>query len=157
MLESFSKGTAQNWKKDFAFEHPRGWVPINVEIGGIRGFRTILEHVHPPGVLAAGRHVIRHDVQNQSQAVLTELVLQRSEVRLGTQLRIEARGIDRVVAVSASAPCAQNGRGVHVRDAELREIVDDLGCVLKGEVFIELQSVGGRNKAGGQGGHPSFH
>ena len=86
--------------------------------------------------------MIRHDVENQSQAAFPKFVLEDSEVRLRAKFGIETRWIDHVVAMRASPPGAQNGRAVYMSDPEVRKIVDDFGGVLKRKIFIELQSVG---------------
>src|ERR1700676_864211 len=155
MLESFAKRAAQDGKKDLAFEHPRRWMPIDVEVRCISGIRAVLEHVHPPGVFAAGRHVIRHNIQNQSQLALAKLVLKNGEVCLGPQLWVETRWVRHVIAVSAAAPAAKNRRSIYVRYAKFRKIVDDFRGVLKREVLVELQSVGGGNKCFGRRRHRS--
>ena len=45
-------------------------MPVDIEIGGERRVRPIFENIHPPRIFAAGCHVIRHDIQQQSHAAV---------------------------------------------------------------------------------------
>jgi len=43
-------------------------IPVDVKEVGIRGAPALLQDVHPPWVLQAGRHVVGHDVEKKPHA-----------------------------------------------------------------------------------------
>jgi hypothetical protein len=119
-------------------------VPVDVEVSGVRRAGTVFEHVHPPGIVGAGRHVVGHDVQKQSHAVTVEPFDQLLEFPLRPQLGVDAQGVRNVVAVGASAPGPETRRSVKVADAQLVEIGHQLASVHKTKIQAELDSVSRR-------------
>src|SRR5579863_938768 len=69
-IQSLSEGTSQHRQQNSSLETSRMRVPLNVEIGRKCGLGTVLQHVHPPRIFRAGRHMIRHDVEQQSHAAV---------------------------------------------------------------------------------------
>src|SRR5260370_40951067 len=98
-------------------------MPIDVKVRCVGGLRSILEHVHPPGVFIACGHVVRHDVEDQAHTTIAQLSLQGEKVRFGAKFRIEARGVNDVVAMRASATTAQYWGSVQVSNAQRGKII----------------------------------
>ena len=121
--------------------------PGDVEVMKKARLRPVFQHAHPPGVLRAGSHVIRDDVEQQAELPSLQLLVQRGEIILAAELRIQRRGVDHVVAVSASLARPQNRRCVNVTDAEVGEITGDGARVGNSESGIELKPVGGARDA----------
>src|SRR5713101_2311398 len=101
-------------------------MPIDIEIGRISGLGPVLQDLHPPGVFAAGSHVIGNDVHNQAHAALFEFLVKRLETGFGAQFRIQMARIDNVVAVTAAMPATQNRRSVDVGHTEVVKIIEQL-------------------------------
>src|ERR1700722_1883073 len=149
MLERLAKRASKHREEHFPLENARWGTPIDVEVRRVGRFRSILEHVHPPGVFAARRHVIRNDVEDQTHAALAEFFAEHVEVAFGSEVWIKPRRIGDVVSVRAAAPRGQNRRSVNVRDTQIGKIVDDLCSVLKREILVELETI--RREKGGPG------
>ena len=101
-------------------EHPaaearlRG-APLDVEPARVAGGRAMSEDVLPGGVLVRGRHVIGHDVEHEPHPLLHQRLVQRGQIGLGADLRVE-HGRDRPrrsrgCCPAASAGAASNGDG----------------------------------------------
>ena len=74
---------------------------------------------------------------------------QRVEVALGAELGVQAVVVDDVVAVHAARPRGQDRRRVNVGDPQVVEVINQRGCVTKGKVLVELQTVRGARDAWG--------
>lgn len=74
---------------------------------------------------------------------LVQLAGERAQVGLRAELGIDARGIDDVVSVFASAPRGENRRQVQMRDAEPLEVRDVRARVVQRERAVELQPIRG--------------
>src|SRR5688572_8838187 len=104
---------------------------------------TILEHIHPPGVLGANANVIRHEVRNMPHTMRPQSGHEGLKVFARADLRIECVVIDHVIAMHAARPRAEVRRAVDVADAEIREVGDQRSSVTKSELRIELNAVSG--------------
>ena len=123
-------------------------LPVDVEKIGVPRARAVFEQIHPPEVLPAlDAHVIRHDVEQQPQVVAAQLDRQGRVLRFAPQLRVQAVGIEDVVAVQASRPGLETGRGVEVADPQPVQVADEVPSVVEAEVPVELQPVGGDGNA----------
>ena len=117
-------------------------IPVDVEERGIGRCGTVLQHIHPPGVVVShDRHVVRHDVAQVAHAVARKRVDHRVEVRGRADLRIQHRVVDDVVAVSAARPRPQIGRAIEVADAEGRKIGDERRRVREPELAVKLNAI----------------
>ena len=84
--------------------------PVDVEVSGVLRGAAVLEHIEPPGVVAAhDAHVIGHDVGHLPHTVGGKRRSERGEVIVAAKLRIELAMIDDVVAVRASRPRLEPG------------------------------------------------
>ena len=108
---------AQDRNEHLVFELGRNRLPVDVEIVGVRGSLTVLEHVEPPLVVAAhDADVIRHDVEDVSHAVLGKHAAQRRVIVGVTELGIQRGVIDDVVAVCTVRSGFQVRREVAMTD-----------------------------------------
>src|SRR5207237_1034219 len=67
---------------------------------------------------------------------------------LRSDLRVQLRVVDHVVAVGAPLARPEEGRGVDVGDAQRVEVGDDRGRVTEAEPGMELEPVGRRRTRG---------
>ena len=117
-------------------------VPVDVEVGRIPALRPMLQHIEPPGVLGDGRHVIRHDVDDQAEARAAQRGDKPAKRFLAAKLGIDARRIDHVIAMHRARTRGRNGRRVDMTDAQPHEIRHQPLGVREGEALVELQPVG---------------
>src|SRR5579885_1176527 len=97
-------------------------MPIDIKIGGISRAWTILQSIHPPGALTASSPMIGNNIQNQPHLMPMQLLHEFLKFLFGSNLRVEPRKIRHIVAVAASTPGLQHGRGIKVRNAERVQI-----------------------------------
>ena len=81
-----------------------GRAPRDVEPAGVAGGGPVSQDVLPGGVLVRGRHVIGHDVEHEPHPLLRQRLVQRGQIGLGAELRVEHGRVDHVVAVGAAPP-----------------------------------------------------
>ena len=72
------------------------------------------QHVEPPGVVGADRHVVGHEIEDQPEAGVLQRGAQPREAFLAAELRIERVVIDDVVAVRAAGARLEERRGVEM-------------------------------------------
>ena len=148
-LHRFSVWLAQNGKKDLVHRLTADGhrAPVDVEVVQEAGIRTVLQNAHPPAVLGAGGHVIGDHIEQQAELALFQLLVQRAEILLASEIGIECRGVDHVVAMRAPLPRFEDRRCVNVADAEGLQIRRGPLRVGKSEAGIELQPVRGAGNA----------
>ncbi len=123
---------------------PVGRRPVDIEEAGVHRGLAVLEHVHPPGVVAAeDAHVVRHEIEDVPHAVARAARRQALEVRGAADLRVERVVVDDVVAVRAAGARAKVRRAVQVADAERGQVGHERGGIGEGEAGVELQAIGG--------------
>src|SRR5207237_8785679 len=86
-------------------------LPVDVEVVHETRARAVLQHARPPGVLMARREMVRDDVEEESHPLPDQLFVQRVEVVVAAELRIQRGGIDDVVAVPAPLARLEDRRG----------------------------------------------
>src|ERR1700757_4655683 len=74
--------------------------------------------------------------------MLLQLPDEAIEFFIGTQFRIEVRGVRDVVAVHASALRLQEGRCVKISNAQLVQVCNQVLCIVKTQMLVELQAIG---------------
>ena len=126
VLQCVRVNTAQDRKEDLVIQDSRRRVPIHVEVGRIHRSRAVFEQIHPPGIFRAGCHVIWHDIEQQPQTVFLQIGLKSVKLLLAAQVAVNARRISGIVAVAAAAAALQQRRSIDVRDAEPREVVQNV-------------------------------
>ena len=114
--------------------------PVDVEIFGEPAFLPVRQDIHPPRIIAADRHVVRNDVDDNPEFVTPELMYQPSQGFLAAEFGIDPRGIDNVVTVRRARAGRQDGRQIKVRDTERRKIGRLGRRVVEGEAAMKLQA-----------------
>lgn len=128
-------------------------VPVDVEVPRERRRLTMLQHIEPPPVVvAAHRHVVRHDVDDQAHAVPVERGDKGLELASAAELRVERPMLDDVVAVPTLRACLEQRRDIAVAYAERGEVGNYRGGGRKAEVAIQLQAVEGTRSHGSPAG-----
>ena len=126
-------------------------MPVDVEPAGEAAGAAPCQHVEPEAIGgAADAHVVRHDVEDQAEAVRAEGGRHGAEVGLAAELGVEAGRVGDVVAVGAAGARREDRRGVDVADAEVGEVGRERGRVGEAEGRGELQPVGGAEAHGWQ-------
>ena len=92
----------------------------------------------PPGVLVAGGHVVRDDVEDDGEPRGAE----PPERLLAAALLGDAGRVDDVVAVRGAGARLERGREVEVADPERAQVRDELERVAEPEVLRQLEAVG---------------
>src|SRR5437764_11096039 len=69
--------------------------------------------------------------------------MQRIEIIVTAELRVECGRIDNVITVRASLPSLQDRRGINVGDPKLREVRSDATGGIERKAGVELQPVRG--------------
>ena len=76
----------QDLPMQFFFQRP----PVDVEKARVRGSLSILQHVHPPRVVASHhRHVIGDDIENQAHPMFVQNFDESIEILGTADLRIQ--------------------------------------------------------------------
>ncbi len=119
------------------------YVPVDVEEPRESRARASAEHVHPPPVLRARGHVVRHHVDHQAHAPGAELGRQAAEPATAAQRRIEPRGIHDVVPVRAPLPRRERRREVQVGDPQPPQVRHQPPGPLEPDPVAELEPVRG--------------
>ena len=148
-LDRSGEGSAEHREQDPASELALGRAPVDVEPARELRGRPVGENVVPGGVLAGGGHVIGDDVQHDPHAVRRERRVQRFQIRLGAELRINKVRVHHVVPVRASPAGTQDRRAVDVADAEPAQVRNEGARRGEGEAGVQLQAIGGTDR-----GHP---
>jgi hypothetical protein len=121
-----------------------GRVPVDIEVGGIAARRTVLQHIPPPGVPPLrDRHVVGHHVEHLPEPRLAQRATQPGMPFFTSQLLVDPRGIDHVIAMRAPAGSLEVGRAVEMADAEVREVAGDRGGLVEAEFRAKLDAIGG--------------
>lgn len=123
--------------------------PVDVEPAGVRGLGALAQHLPQRQVVPGrGRHVVRHDVQDQPEAVRASRGGQLPQALLTPELGPHRAVVDDVVAVPGAGHGLQDGGQVQMRDAELGEVRHGVGGGGEREVRLELKPVRGGGRHG---------
>ena len=87
--------------------------------------------------------MIGNQVEHQAQAAFAERGGEGLQVRLRANLGVELREIAHVVAVGAAGPGLEQGRGVHVTDAQRLQVRHQCRGLPEREAAMELEPVRG--------------
>ena len=120
-------------------------IPVDVEVGRIPALRPMPQHIHPPRVLCADGHVVRHNVDDQAEARGAQRSDKLAKRFLAAKLGIDARRIDHVIAMHRARTRSRDGRRVDMTDAQPHEIRHQPLGVREGEALVELEA--GRSRA----------
>ena len=133
------KDSHQHFSVELIFQR----LPVYVKKTGVNRRFTILQHIEPPGVIAAHHpHMIGDNVEDQSHAVLVERGDKAVELLSAADLRVEGVVIHDVVSMHAAGASLQARRDIAVTDAKCGKIGNNFGRLSKPEVAIELQAIG---------------
>lgn len=126
-------------------------LPVDVEPACVRGVRTLPRHL-PQGPVQPQRrrrrHVVRHDVEHQSEPVRAGRGGQLPQPVLPAQLRADPGVVGDVVPVGGPRDRLQHGGEVQVGYAERGEVRYRCPRIREGELGAELESVGRRRGKG---------
>src|ERR1700677_2053263 len=79
--------------------------------------RPMRQDIVPPWIVFRGGHVVRHDIQQDAQALRTRALRETRPRGLAAEVRADPRGIRDVVAMLAAGNGLQTGREVYMADA----------------------------------------
>ena len=116
--------------------------PVDVEERCAWGTWAVLEHVTPPEICRrADPHVIGNEVDHVPEAERLK-PLHEPRVCFGAaELGVDRVVVGDVVAVRAAGARREVGRGVARSDAELRQVLDELGGRVEREAGMQLETI----------------
>ena len=120
--------------------------PVDVEVAGVGAVAAVAQQVAPPGIVRRGGHVVRHDVEDQAQALGLQGGGEAQEALQAAELVLEAAVVGHVVAVRRAGDRLEQRRGIEVADPEAREIGREAGGAREVHALAELQPVGGARR-----------
>jgi len=136
-------GLTENRHQNLAIKLALCRMPVDVEISRVPCVLPPFEDVKPPWIVGfADTHVVRHEIEDETQPVHCERAAKAGEAVVVADLRIEAVIIDDVVAMRAASARLEKRRGVDVADTERCKIGRERGSVVEGEIAVELEPVG---------------
>ncbi|MNM86466.1 hypothetical protein D3C81_986180 [compost metagenome] len=131
-------------------------MPLDVEKLSVRTQASPLQQIQPPGIIvAADRHMVGDNVEDQPHVVPMQGADQAVQRRLTAQFRIDPGRIHHVVAMHRPGAGAQQRGGVDMADAEAGEIRHQWHRIFEREAFVKLQAQGGAQWSGRHLGHRS--
>ncbi len=123
--------------------------PVDVEPAGVRGLRALAQHLPQRQVVPGrGGHVVRHDVQDDPEAVGACRTGQLPQALLAPELGPHGAVVDDVVAVPRTGYGLKDGGQMQMGDAEPGEIRHGVGGGGEREVRLELEPVRGGGRHG---------
>ena len=140
-VERLAERTSQDGKENFTVKAAGVRMPFDIEERGEGGLHTVFQHIHPPRILCAGRHVIGHDVEQQTHSAVLQFGLQGRKVFFTAQLWVDARGIGDIVSVVASLTAGQNWRQIQIRNSQFVKVIENPARVREAEVLVELHPI----------------
>ncbi len=141
VLQLPADGTAEHRQQHL----PALGLPVDVEPARVRRLRALPEDLPQGVVVARGhRHVVRHDVHHEAEAVLPGGAREGPQSVLAAEFVPHARVVDDVVAVRGARDGLEDGGQMQMRDAERRQVRHGRSCRRERELGLQLQPVGGR-------------
>ena len=116
---------------------------LDVEILGELAERTVRQDIVPPWIVRRGGHVVRHDIQEDSEAMRTRAADEAAPSGLAAQVFADSRGVRDIVAMLAAGNRLQAGREVHVADSQIGQVRQHALRLPQWESGMQLQAVGG--------------
>ncbi len=103
LLQDGAIGLAEHRQQHLADEIGPAGTPVDVEEFRIGREPAPLQHVEPPGIVVADdAHVIRNEIEHQTQAAMLQPVGERVQLFDRADLGIDLIVVDDVVAMSSS-------------------------------------------------------
>ena len=112
-----------------------------IKVLGKLAERPMRQHMVPPGIVLRRGHVIRHDVQEDSQAMRARAVHETGPCGLAAAVLADPRGIRDIVSMLAAGNCLQAGREVNMADSQIGQVRQHLLCLRQGEAGMQLQPI----------------
>jgi len=100
-------------------------------------------------VQAGDGHVVRHDVEQLAEVMVGEGEAEPGVAFLASQLGVQVRVVDDVVAVGAAGRGLQVGRAVEVTDTKPGQISGCLRSLVEAEAGLQLDAIGSPQRGGG--------
>src|SRR5262249_62272733 len=97
--------------------------------------------IDPQWIRQAGSHMVRQNVQYQTQAPCRKCAAQFVEFFKSADLWVEHRRIRHIITMRAAGTRFENGRRIQIGDTKFMQVVDKPQGIRESEVTIELQSV----------------
>ncbi|MHC2260238.1 hypothetical protein ACVIVC_002009 [Sinorhizobium meliloti] len=115
---------------------------VDVEIVGKFAKAAPFDHAVPPVILEMRGHVVRDDVQNETESFGPQRMSEPHKSIVAAQGRVDLVIVDDVVAMGRPTDRGEKGRGVEVRYAEPDEVRDQLHGFCEVHPVAELETVG---------------
>src|ERR1700688_2343758 len=94
---------------------------LDVEILGEPAERTVRQDIVPPWIVLRGGHVVRYDIQEDSEAMRARAADEVEPSGLAAEVVADSRGVHHIVAMLTAGNRLQAGGEVHVADPQIGE------------------------------------
>ena len=118
--------------------------PVDIKMVGITALWTVFDNIAPPAVFQRCRHMVWHNVEDQTQPGLFELVDHAIKPLAPANGRVDFIGVCYVITVGGPCGGGKNRRGIQVAHAETFKIGHQCRGAIKGHAVTKLNTVGGR-------------
>ncbi|MNZ80823.1 hypothetical protein D3C78_994720 [compost metagenome] len=139
-LQGCAVVSGEKRQQQLTFEQGIAGVPLDIEERAVAAAPAPAQQVLPPGVVAANRHVVGDDVEDQAHAMQAQRRHQSDQCRFATECRVDAGRVDHVVAMQRTRPRTEQRRSVQVADAQPGEVGHQRQRVIEGEAGMKLQT-----------------
>ena len=112
--ERLAVRSAEYRQSDFAAQVGIVWRPVDVKVFRKAALAPARQHIHPPSIVTANRHVVGDDVDDYSESIAARFLHQPSEGLFTAEFRIDAGRINNVIAVHRTGARCQDRRQVEM-------------------------------------------
>ena len=98
-IERFLQRPAQHGQEHFVPEFGVFGFPVDVERSCVSTVAPVAQHVGPPGILDDRRHMVGDNVYDQREVLASESLDEAPQPIFSAKLRVDARGVNHIVAV----------------------------------------------------------
>src|ERR1700722_8881860 len=114
---------------------------LDVEILGKLAERTVRQDIVPPWIVLRGGHVVRYDIQQDSQPMRARAADEIEPSGLAAEVFADSRRVRHIVAMLTAGNRLQAGREVHVADSQIGQIGQHALRLPQWESGMQLQAV----------------
>jgi len=114
---------------------------LDVEILGELAERPVREDIVPPGIVFRGGHVVRYDVEQDSEAMGARTAYEVAPRGLAAEVFADPGGIRDIVSMLTAGNRLQAGREVHMADSQIGQVRQHPLCLPQRESGMQLQAV----------------
>jgi hypothetical protein len=100
------------------------------------------KHIIPPRIVPRSGHVVRHDVEQDAQALQAGSLYKATPCRFTTKIVADPRRIRYVISMLAAGDRLETGRQIHMTDSQFGQVLKDQLRRTQRKSFVQLQAIG---------------